>query len=258
MTADGQWAVEFSITGHGNIGDPSLYTYYEYIADTGYSRWVANDTKAYTAADLVFDVPSIKATVLNQYFLAKYTLISNCYNFVGSEVRTSLLINKSDINNQFTYTNAKSGSGSTTYNYDNINGVDPKTDNIIHDKVDTVDALGSTRWYFRIDGPWASSGGANGISTAKIYRLGFLLKFDASLTENSLYVRLEGREKTGDDPWFSGVTSGTVENPSEVIEDLCASFVPGMSRANLDEDSFDVAYTARSDWKLALSIYSGE
>lgn len=247
---------------------------FQYLFDDDLTNFVQYDGKIETTLDktayielpLVFEKISLDAEVLNQYVIAKAET-DVIYKFGnGTTDKLLCIIKFSDDANGFlgysyfnileTWTNH-----SESKLFDNISGSDNETDIEITNnaqytniKMDNIKNLNDKRYTIVLE--INNDSNCYGDFVFKLYKFG--LRFDALI--DPLMVKVYSRHlgRFNDGTRFNGSIGDLIENPSSVIEDLCVASVPGMSSANLDEASFDAFYTARANWKLAATIFSGE
>lgn len=92
--------------------------------------------------------------------------------------------------------------------------------------------------------------------TNKINSLYLSMLVIVDINKTRAWIRERGRKNIDESYWNTPIGE-TIINPSAIIEDFCAFMVAGMSRSNLDKDSFDAFYSDRADWKLATAIFTG-
>jgi len=88
----------------------------------------------------------------------------------------------------------------------------------------------------------------------KIVKPGFLIKFNVDVLKNRFWARGSGRVFDSSITYYNGLAGNLITNPVSIIEDLARSEL-GLTDNELDEISFDTAYSSRNTWQSSASIF---
>jgi hypothetical protein len=204
---------------------------------------------------LVFPELNLKGTVLNQYLLLKSRIDVNVdWGIIEYEQHVQGIINlgKSSSVLEGSEKTIPFDDPSSYALADNITpGSNPETavpitgDLKLADIGDLNTAGYSARFQAHAHGLAASDGQMEFIFN--LYRMGFLIEFEVSPYEYDFYVRGLARVDGSD---------VLIENPALIIKDFFDKEVPDFDTDNYDVTSIGVFETARTNWKLATTLFT--
>ena len=205
--------------------------------------------------DLIFDKLDIEGDIDNLYLLCKANSLDDP-RAAGTTVTASIYILKDRIGLPLTIV-------STSHTYpangqDSFNNLFPtvvESETALEltglFKINNVNEFSSNCYTIYFTGSLVGGTGV-GFYDNTLWGIGFRADFKVSPLKYDFYFRGQGRKNPGS--YYTGASGDLMENPTTILEDFLRQEI-SLGNADIDEDSFVVMETARTDWKLAFTIF---
>jgi len=211
--------------------------------------------------DLIFEKIGIPGTIIKQFLILDCRAISERIDS-GVSATLSVAIRLMRDHNSAVFLAPASVIQTTTTAttvVDDFNntatGVDLETDfDLSTVSIEIADASDLSNTAYQIAFRAEKTGGlATCVFTWELNRVGMRVDWEVSPDDVDFFAKGLGRENPGG--YFNGASPDLLENPSSVIEDFLRTEIEGTSASDLTETFFDIAFTDRTSWKLAYSVF---